>query len=129
MSSIRNITASNPMPVDLAKRLGKGGIAELLSVMWQGYDDLHDASIITKEMNENAITEEWFLRVNEIWHQENRAARVSIHLSPITQLGMTRWQSLVGNRRQLIFVFVRGIKMMGILEQNVKTYMIMTQSI
>ncbi|HCA29714.1 hypothetical protein [Caproiciproducens sp. CPB-2] len=87
MSSIRNITASNPMPVDLAKRLGKGGIAELLSVMWQGYDDLHDASIITKEMNENAITEEWFLRVNEIWHQENRAARVSIHLSPITQLG------------------------------------------
>ena len=85
MSSISNISASNPMPVDLAKKLGKGGVTELLSVMWQGYDDLHDANVIMKDMKENTITQEWFLRVNEIWHQENRAARVSLRLSPITQ--------------------------------------------
>lgn len=85
MSSIRNISASNSMPVDLAKRIGKNGVVEVLSVMWQGYDDLRTEDVITSDMNENSITQEWYLRVNERWHQENRASRISVRLSPIVQ--------------------------------------------
>lgn len=98
MSSIRNISASNPMPVDLAKRIGKNGVVEVLSVMWQGYDDLRTENVITSDMNENSITQEWYLRVNERWHQENRASRISVRLSPTVQyeddtLAKTRGQS------------------------------------
>jgi len=85
MSSIRNISSSNSMPIDLAKQLGAGGIAELLSIMWQGYDELHKAKLITPDMRENAITQEWTLRVQEIWYTENRAARISVHLAPDKQ--------------------------------------------
>lgn len=85
MSSICNISASNQMPVDLAKKLGKNGVVEVLSVMWQGYDDLRAENVITSDMNENTITEEWYLRVNERWHQENRASRITVRLSPIVQ--------------------------------------------
>lgn len=85
MSSIRNISASNQMPVDLAKKLGKNGVVEVLTVMWQGYDDLQAENVITSDMNENTITQEWYLRVNERWHQENRASRISVRLSPIVQ--------------------------------------------
>lgn len=85
MSSIRNISSSNQMPADLAKKLGKNGIVEVLSVMWQGYDDLKADNIITADMNENAITQEWYLRVNERWHEENRASTISIRLSPTVQ--------------------------------------------
>ena len=85
MSSIRNISASNPMPVDLAKRIGKNGVVEVLSVMWQGYDDLRTENVITSDMNENSITQEWYLRVNERWHRENRASRISVRLSPTVQ--------------------------------------------
>lgn len=85
MSSIRNISASNPMPIDLAKELGAGGITELLSVLWQGYDELHSANLVTVDMSENTITQEWTLRVQELWYRENRAARLSVKLAPAPQ--------------------------------------------
>lgn len=85
MSSIRNISASNSMPVDLAKKIGKNGVVEVLSVMWQGYDDLRAENVITSDMNENTITQEWYLRVNERWHRENRASRITVRLSPTVQ--------------------------------------------
>ncbi len=85
MSSIQSITASNTMPVDLAKKLGKNGVIEILSVLWAGYDVLRADNIISSDMDENEITEEWFMRVNEIWHRENRALRVSVKLTPVLQ--------------------------------------------
>lgn len=85
MSSIRNISASNNMPVDLAKKLGKNGITELLSVMWLSYDDLYQDGIVSPDMGENEITQEWFIRISARWYRENRASRVSLNLAPITQ--------------------------------------------
>ena len=85
MSSIRSITASNHMPADLAKKLGKNGVVEILSVLWDGYHSLKKANVITPEMDENEITEEWFLHVDEIWHHENRALRLSIKIAPSLQ--------------------------------------------
>lgn len=34
MSSIKNISASNPVPNDLAKRLGNDGIGVILATLW-----------------------------------------------------------------------------------------------
>lgn len=85
MSSIRNFSAATPMPVDLAKELGAGGVAELLSVLWRGYAELYKANCITPNMAENTITQEWALRVQAIWYREDRAARINILLDPATQ--------------------------------------------
>ena len=42
MSSIKNISASNPVPNDLAKRLGNDGIGVILATLWLGYKDLYE---------------------------------------------------------------------------------------
>ncbi len=85
MGSIRNMSASNQMPMNLAKQLGAGGITEILSVLWRGYDELHKANLIIANMSENTITQEWTLRVQEIWYSENRASRISVQLAPASQ--------------------------------------------
>lgn len=85
MSSIRNVSAATPMPVDLAEKLGAGGVAELLSVLWRGYDELCKANCITPDMAENTITQEWALRVQAIWYRVDRAARLNIVLEPAKQ--------------------------------------------
>lgn len=85
MSSVRNINASNNMPMDLATKLGKNGIIEIISVMWQGYYDLRADAVIKRSMRENKITQEWFLRVQKRWFSQNRASKISIDLNPISQ--------------------------------------------
>lgn len=105
MSSIQSITASNPMPVDLAKKLGKNGVIEVLSVLWAGYYALRADDIISPEMDENEITEEWYLRVNEIWHKENRALRVSVKLAPVLQHGDKALAKSVGQPPTIDFCF------------------------
>lgn len=105
MSSIQSITASNPMPVDLAKKLGKNGVIEVLSVLWAGYYALRADDIISPEMDENEITEEWYLRVNEIWHKENRALRVSVKLAPVLQHGDKALAKFVGQPPTIDFCF------------------------
>ena len=105
MSSIQNITASNPRPVDLAKKLGKNGVIEILSVLWAGYYVLRADNIISSDMDENEITEEWFMRVNKIWHRENRALRVSVVLAPVLQHGDKALAKSVGQPPTIDFCF------------------------
>lgn len=105
MSSIQSITASNPMPIDLAKKLGKNGVIEILSVLWAGYYVLRADNIISSDMDENEITEEWFLRVNEIWYRENRALRVSVKLAPVLQHGDKALAHHVGQPPTIDFCF------------------------
>ena len=105
MSSIQKITASNPMPVDLAKKLGKNGVIEILSVLWAGYYVLRADNIISSDMDENEITEEWFMRVNKIWHKENRALRVSVELAPVLQHGDKALAKSVGQPPTIDFCF------------------------
>ena len=85
MSKIRNIPSANEMPIDLAKKLGRSGIIEVISVMWDGYHDIFSECIITPDMQENTITQEWFIRVSSRWNKENRAARIRLSLTPVTQ--------------------------------------------
>lgn len=105
MSSIREITSSNSMPVDLAAKLGKNGIIEIISIMWQGYYDLRADAVIEDTMRENKITQEWFIRVNSRWNTENRASRISLKLQPITQYEDDTLAKEVGQPPTIDFCF------------------------
>jgi hypothetical protein len=85
MSSIRSLSASNTVPPDIARRLGSGGIKEILEVMWLAYHDLQADRIISANHHEDKITEEWFIKLSYRWTIENRAARVRLLLIPINQ--------------------------------------------
>lgn len=88
MSSIRNITASTPVPYDLAKKIGVSGVNEILSVLWQGYQDLKCDTliVITVTSEEDDITQEWFVKIQQLWDSRNRATSLTLNgLVPIHQ--------------------------------------------
>ncbi|WP_455596781.1 hypothetical protein [Cloacibacillus porcorum] len=81
MSSIRSITASTPVPIDLVNKIGIDGVNEILAVLWKGYDDLKkDPSvIITISSEEDDITQDWFVKVQRIWDSRNRATCICLN--------------------------------------------------
>lgn len=85
MSSIKNITSSNPVPIDLAERLGADGIGVILSTMWLGYHDLRKDNIIQTTTDEDSITVEWYTKIYDRWVSESRAAKICLKLIPINQ--------------------------------------------
>lgn len=88
MSGIRNITSSTPMPPDLAKKIGVGGVNEILGVFWKGYQELKsDASfVINASSEEDDITQKWYEKVVGIWDSRNRATAIALNgLRPIHQ--------------------------------------------
>lgn len=90
MSSIRNITSSTPMPPDLAKRIGVGGVNEILDVFWKGYQELKsDTSFVTSTSSaEDDITQKWYEKILGIWDSRNRATSIALNgLRPIHQYG------------------------------------------
>ena len=92
MSSIRNITASTPVPNDLAEKIGVSGVNEILQILWQGYRNLRSDSsvVITVTTEEDDITQEWFIKIQQIWDSRNRATSIVLNgLSPIHQYADT----------------------------------------
>ena len=90
MSSIRNITSSTPMPPDLAKKIGVGGVNEILDVFWKGYQELKsDTSFVTSTSSaEDDITQKWYEKILGIWDSRNRATSIALNgLRPIHQYG------------------------------------------
>ena len=90
MSSIRNITSSTPMPPDLAKKIGVGGVNEILDVFWKGYQELKsDTSFVTRTSSaEDDITQKWYEKILGIWDSRNRATSIALNgLRPIHQYG------------------------------------------
>ncbi len=88
MSSIRNITSSTPMPPDLAKKIGVGGVNEILDVFWKGYSELKsDASFVVNESSEeDDITQKWCEKIVGIWDSRNRATSIALNdLRPFHQ--------------------------------------------
>lgn len=67
---------------DIVQLLGPTGINLLLEIMWMGYHGVCKKGI-DKDYDENRITEEWFIEVNEKWSEFKSAFRVRI--SPINQ--------------------------------------------
>lgn len=88
MSSIRNITSSTPMPPDLAKKIGVGGVNEILDVFWKGYRELKaDSScVINVSSEEDDITQKWYEKIAGIWYSQNRATSIALNgLCPFHQ--------------------------------------------
>lgn len=82
MSSIRKITSSTPMPPDLAKKIGVGGVNEIINVFWEGYHELKsDASfVINASTEEDDITQKWYEKVVGIWDSRNRATSIALNI-------------------------------------------------
>ncbi len=90
MSSIRHITSSTSMPPDLAKKIGVGGVNEILDVFWMGYQELKgDASFaVSLSSDEDEITQKWYEKILGIWDSRNRATSIALNgLHPIHQYG------------------------------------------
>ncbi|MBR4053751.1 MAG: hypothetical protein IKK06_02995 [Clostridia bacterium] len=90
MSSIRNITSSTPMPPDLAKKIGVGGVNEILDVFWKGYQELKNDTtfIVDSSSEEDDITQKWYEKILGIWDSRNRATSIALNgLRPIHQYG------------------------------------------
>lgn len=88
MSSIKNITSSTNMPPDLAKKIGVGGVNEILDVLWRGYFEVKkDASfLVTPSSEEDDITQKWYEAILGIWDSRNRATSITLNtLRPIHQ--------------------------------------------
>lgn len=85
MSSIKNISISNPVPSDLAKRLGENGIGIILSTFWLGYHDLKNDGRDYSTMDEDSITVEWYAKIYDRWTSEDRTAQINLKLIPINQ--------------------------------------------
>ena len=85
MSSIKNISQSNTVPIDLAKHLGVEGINIILNMLWLAYHDLKSEGIIQEKDGENKITQEWGARLTHRWYKDNRASRICIRLVPQNQ--------------------------------------------
>lgn len=108
MSSIRNITASSPVPDDLAKRLGPKGINEIILIFWQGYHDLLDDPniVITDATQEDDITQEWYGKISIRWSERNRATFLKNNfITPVHQYQDPTFKKSRGYRPTIDFCF------------------------
>lgn len=105
MSSIRNITSSTPMPPDLAKKIGVGGVNEILDVFWKGYQELKcDSSfVVNSSSEEDDITQKWYEKILGIWDSRNRATSIALNgLRPIHQYGDNTMKKRKGSKAPTI---------------------------
>lgn len=81
MSGISKIAASNPVPQDLARSIGRDGVNEILGIFWQSYKDMvKDKRIaITSGTEEDDITQEWYQKLVKRWDSRNRATCISLN--------------------------------------------------
>lgn len=105
MSSIRNITFSMPMPPDLAKKIGVGGVNEILSVFWKGYQELKSESsfVVNSSSEEDDITQKWYEKILGIWDSRNRATSIALNgLQPIHQYADNTMKKRKGSKAPTI---------------------------
>ena len=67
MSIRQSIQSKPPIPDDLARTLEGGGIATILRLIRDAYFDLVQKRIVSFAMDENEITEEWFVCLQLRW--------------------------------------------------------------
>lgn len=88
MSSIKDITASTPVPADIVEKIGINGVNEILAIMWRGYIDLRNDKTICIGIStqEDNITQEWYVKIQNLWRNENRASQIYLNnFCPINQ--------------------------------------------
>lgn len=78
MSLKQFTTVYHPVPDDLVSVLKPSGITVILELIRDAYFDLCANGIITAQMSENDITEEWFVYLQERWRNSGLSL-VPIH--------------------------------------------------
>ncbi len=77
--SLRHFALHRPRPTDdFLEILGPGGIRILLELMRDAYFELRQRNVITLDMSENDITEEWSILVKQKW----RSSQVPYSITP-----------------------------------------------
>jgi len=69
-------------PTDLARTLGPDGILGVLTIMYDSYIMLKEKDIVTYNMPEDRITEEWFIYILQEWESKN-LPYVPVHKKPV----------------------------------------------
>jgi hypothetical protein len=87
---------------DIVQLLGPTGVNLLLQIMWMGYYGICNKGI-KKDYDENRITEEWVVEINEIWPEFRRAFK--LRLSPINQKPDSYKKHVKGLSPTIDFVF------------------------
>ena len=93
------------MPPDLAKKIGVGGVNEILDVFWKGYQELKsDTSFVTSTSSaEDDITQKWYEKILGIWDSRNRATSIALNgLRPIHQYGDNTMKKRKGSKAPTI---------------------------
>lgn len=105
MSSIRHITSSTPMPADLAKKIGVGGVNEIIDVFWKGFSELKgDTSfVVNVSSEEDEITQKWYEKIVAIWDSRNRATSIALNgLFPMHQYADSTMKKRKGSKSPTI---------------------------
>ncbi len=105
MSSIRTITSSTTMPTDLAKKIGIGGVNEILDVFWKGYSELKSDPLcaISSSSEEDDITQKWYEKILRIWDSRNRATSITLNgLCPYHQYADNTMKKRKGSKAPTI---------------------------
>lgn len=93
------------MPPDLAKKIGVGGVNEILSVFWKGYQELKSESsfVVNSSSEEDDITQKWYEKVLGIWDSRNRATSIALNgLQPIHQYADNTMKKRKGSKAPTI---------------------------
>lgn len=93
------------MPPDLAKKIGVGGVNEILDVFWKGYQELkYDSSfVVNSSSEEDDITQKWYEKILDIWDSRNRATSIALNgLRPIHQYGDNTMKKRKGSKAPTI---------------------------
>lgn len=105
MSSIRTITSSTTMSTDLAKKIGVGGVNEILDVFWKGYSELKRDPLCTISLSseEDDITQKWYEKIMSIWDSRNRATSITLNgLCPYHQYADNTMKKRKGSKSPTI---------------------------
>lgn len=93
------------MPADLAKKIGVGGVNEIIDVFWKGFSELKgDTSfVVNVSSEEDEITQKWYEKIVAIWDSRNRATSIALNgLFPMHQYADSTMKKRKGSKSPTI---------------------------
>lgn len=67
------------VPKDIVKELGSAGVACILQLMADAYQDLKTRQYVQPDTSEDTITEEWFVHIQLRWRQKPTISCIPVH--------------------------------------------------
>ena len=67
------------VPKDIARELGSAGLRSILRLMADAYGDLEARKCVMSNSDEDSITEEWYVCIQQRWKQDSRLSYIPVH--------------------------------------------------